>query len=193
MTPVNPAAFFAHVRTELFAGLMSQTQVDGINAILAAWPEGSDPRFVAYALVTAHWETDRTMQPIAEYGRGRGRPYGVPTGPYDQVYYGRGLVQLTWFANYRRAEAEIPGSDLVRTPDNALRPDIAGQVMVRGMTEGWFTGRKLADFFTDTRADWVHAREIINGLDHATQIGANAVKFWSAIISPGDDIKEPTP
>ena len=73
----------------------SSGKVDGINAILGAWPEGTDPRFVAYALATAYHETARTMAPIAEWGRGQGKPYGVATGPYQQRYYGRGLVQLT--------------------------------------------------------------------------------------------------
>ncbi len=45
----NPAAFFAAVRVDLFGGAIEQTQVDGINSILGAWPEGTDPRFVAYA------------------------------------------------------------------------------------------------------------------------------------------------
>ncbi len=36
------------------------------------------------------------MQPIEEYGRGKGRKYGAPAGPYGKIYFGRGYVQLTW-------------------------------------------------------------------------------------------------
>jgi hypothetical protein len=35
------------------------------------------------------------MQPIEEYGKGRGMPYGKPDPTTGQVYYGRGFVQLT--------------------------------------------------------------------------------------------------
>jgi putative chitinase len=181
MKPANPAAFFDVIRTELFHGSMTPAEVDGTNAILAAWPDGTDARFVAYALATAFHETDFTMEPIPEWGRGRGRPYGVPCGPYGHVYYGRGLIQLTWLKNYERAEREIPGSDLVRTPDNALKPNIAAEIMIRGMSEGWFTGKKLADYFTDAQTDWVNARKIINGLDKAAQIAAYASHFWHAV------------
>ena len=37
----------------------------------------------------------------AELGKGKGRKYGVPTGPYNQIYYGRGPIQITWDFNYR--------------------------------------------------------------------------------------------
>ncbi len=176
----NAAAFFAAVRVDLFGGAIEQTQVDGINSILGAWPEGTDPRFVAYALATVFHETARTMEPIAEWGRGQGKPYGVACGPYMQVYYGRGLVQLTWLANYERAEEAIPGSDLVRRPDNALLPAIAAEVLVRGMSEGWFTGKTLADYFplgAQATHDWLGAREIVNGKDHAAEIAAYAHAF----------------
>jgi hypothetical protein len=62
----NPAPFFAAVRVDLFGGAIEQTQVDGIKSILEAWPEGTDARFVAYALATVFHETARTMEPIAE-------------------------------------------------------------------------------------------------------------------------------
>ena len=69
----NAAAFFTAVRVDLFGGAIEQTQVDGINSILQAWPEGTDPRFVAYGLATAYHETARTMEPIAEWGQGPGQ------------------------------------------------------------------------------------------------------------------------
>ena len=178
MKPTNPAAFFEAVRTELFHGSISQSQVDGTTSILDAWADGTDPRWVAYALATAHWETAGTMQPIAEYGRGRGRAYGVPVN--GKVYYGRGYVQLTWLKNYE-AMSPITGVDLVASPDLALRPDVAAKVMIHGMTFGTFTGKKLADYLHDSTCDFLNARRIINGTDHAAQIGANAVHFLHSI------------
>ena len=74
--------FFGRVRVMPFGGALHQGQVDGCNAILDAWearPAFTDLRWLAYMLATAKWETAHTMQPIEEIGKGRGRPYGVPT------------------------------------------------------------------------------------------------------------------
>lgn len=192
MTPINPQAFFEHVRNEIFNGSMSQSQVDGMNSLLEVWPDETDLRFVAYALATAFWETAQTMQPIEEYGKGRGRGYGAPAGPWHQVYDGRGDVQLTWLDNYQHANELLhadgtlkPNESLVENPALALRPDIAAAIMVRGMSGGWFTKYRLTDFFTPTRTDWVGARRIINGQDHASQIASFAVKFWHALTAEG--------
>lgn len=183
----NPAEFFRVVRNQLFRGDMTQSHVDGTNALLSAW-EHNDIRWVAYALATAYHETDYTMQPIAEYGHGRGLAYGVPTGPNGQVYYGRGYVQLTWRHNYARADAEIPGFDLVTHPDNAMKPGVAAVIMVRGMVEGWFTGLKLENYFplhNPKFADWLNARRIVNGLDCAARIALYGQHFRDALEQGG--------
>lgn len=183
--------FFAEVRDHVFGKTMYQGQVDGCLAILEAWEKhapASDPRFIAYSLATAFHETARSMAPVRELGAGRGRAYGRPVPPYNQVYYGRGLVQLTWERNYtyatkRLRELGLVGSDvdLVRNPDLAMRPDIAAAVLVCGMSEGWFTGRKLIDYFKGTRSDWVDARAIINGSDRAKLIASYGMAFYHAI------------
>jgi len=184
-------AFFSTVRKTVFGNSMNQSQVDGINAILDAWDKwapDSDPRFISYSLATAYWETDRTLQPIAEIGHGRGHSYGVPVGPYNKAYYGRGYVQLTWYANYQKAETKLRSlgvlsgnESLVANPDMALRPEIAAPIMIKGMMEGWFTGRKLGDFFHGSIADWVNARTIINGHDHAAEIAHYAHFFYEGL------------
>ena len=109
---------------------------------------------------TTYHETARSMAPIKELGAGRGRAYGNPVPPYNQVYFGRGYVQLTWERNYVLAtrklrERGVVGGDvdLVRNPDLAMRPDIAAGVLIFGMLEGWFTGRKLIDYYKEYR-DW---------------------------------------
>ena len=191
MILANPAAFFASIRVGLFNGLLSQNQVDGMNIILAAWDTSkqSEPRFVAYSLATVSHETAQMMQPITEFGLGRGHTYGLPAGPFGQRYYGRGLVQLTWLDNYQKTNDKLhargvlrDGESLVAQPDLTLRPDVAAAILVYGMLEGWFTGRKLSDFFNETEADWVNAREIINGHDKAAQIAAYAIHFHDAIL-----------
>ena len=183
--------FFAEARDHVFGGSMYQGQVDGCLAILNAWEQhapASDPRFIAYSLATTFHETARSMAPVRELGAGRGRAYGNPVPPYNQIYYGRGLVQLTWERNYtyatkRLRELGLVGSDvdLVRNPDLAMRPDIAAAVLVCGMSEGWFTGRKLIDYFKETRSDWIDARVIINGHDRAALIASYGMAFYHAL------------
>jgi putative chitinase len=178
---MNRDKFFAAIEETLFHPL-SQSQVDGINAILDAWEHtapNSDPRFIAYSLATTYHETARTMQPIREIGRGHGRAYGVPVGPWHQIYYGRGDVQETWLRNYQFANAKLhalgllkDSEDLVKTPDLALRTDVAAAIMIHGMLDGWFTGRKLGHFFFGSRSDPIDARTIINGHDKATLVAS---------------------
>lgn len=183
--------FFNEVRDHVFGNSMYQGQVDGCEAILDAWGKhapNSDPRFIAYSLATAYHETARSMAPVRELGQGRGRSYGIPVAPYNQVYYGRGYVQLTWERNYTNATRRlvkrgVVGADinLARNPDLAMRPDIAAAVLVFGMLEGWFTGRKLVDYFSGTRSDWVDARVIINGHDRAALIAGYGLAFYHAL------------
>ena len=89
-------------------------------------------------------------------------------------------MQLTWDYNYKKMSAVV-GVDLVKSPDRALDLKNAIPIMFVGMTQGIFTGKKLADYFSKTTEDWVNARRIINGLDKANLIAEHAKKFYSAI------------
>ncbi len=176
MTP----AFFDAVRASLFGGSLAQPQVEGIEIIVSTWERAGDgdDRKLAYLLATAFHETARTMQPIAEYGKGKGRKYGTPVN--GKVYYGRGYVQLTWDYNYARAKKEL-GADFVDNPELALDKKHAADIMINGMTQGWFTGKKLSDYFTISKNDPVNARRIINGTDKAKEIAAHHEAFLHAI------------
>ena len=139
------------------------------------------------------------MQPIKEYGGPRyffrmydpqspdvGRAAlarSMQARPGDGVvYFGRGYVQITWRVNYSRLGARL-GVDLEHTPDLALQPNIAAQIMFDGMTEGIFTGRKLADYFGPSRTpDWHNARRIINGTDRAASIAGLARTYYAALL-----------
>lgn len=168
--------FFERIRVALFHH-MDQSQVDGCNALLTA-SEGLPLTWRAYLLATAFHETARTMQPIAEYGKGKGRPYGKP-GKYGQAQYGRGYVQLTWDANYEKADAALGlQGALLKDFNLALRPDIAAKIAIRGMTEGWFTGKSFMNYLP---GDYVHARRIINGMDKAETIAGYAKRFEDAL------------
>lgn len=173
--------FFDAIRNDLFIGKMNQTQVNGINLFIEALCTGHfpDTRKIAYVLATVYHETDKTMQPIEEYGKGKDKRYGNKDSTTGHVYYGRGYVQLTWRSNYQRADEELK-FDLVNYPEHALVPSVALAITIKGMDEGWFTGKKLDDYFNE-KTDFVNARKIINGLDKAALIAGYAEKFYKAL------------
>lgn len=181
---MDRAIFFANVRARLYGGALTRSQTDGLSLILeeCAARGVADLRQTAYVLATAYHETGRRMQPLREIGRGRGRAYGVPDPQTGHVYDGRGLVQITWKANYRRLGARL-GLDLVADPDRCLDPKIAAAILVVGMQEGLFSGRALSDAFRPDATDWVGARRIVNGLDRAAEIAAYARAFHAALTA----------
>lgn len=186
---LNRAAFYAAVRASLFDGRLKASQVTGMDAILDAAPSLLGTTSLGYALATTFHETARTMQPIEEYGRGKGRAYG-PTG-----FWGRGFVQLTWEVNYAKATARLrqlgilrADEDLVKTPKLAMRLDVAAAILFYGMVEGWFTGKKLADYFGGGRYEPVGARRIINGTDKDELIAGQCGKFVDALRAAGHSV-----
>lgn len=223
---MNRRIFFDSVRVSLFENKLSESQVAGMNVKLDAFQKAFWPiAWAAYGMATSYHETNRTMQPIREYSRGKGKKYGKPSVYGGQIAYGRGDVQITWadpprIDNYAKADLELAAmglikkGDLLADFDLALRPDLSAAIMVEGMEAGWFTGKKNADFLTALNPDYVRARAIINGKDHAVLIAGYAKKFekalreanycgmsaWSAskepleaVIPPPPDIPKPEP
>lgn len=193
---MNCSRFYKAVQAEFFNGRLSQQQTDGMAAILERWNRSSftDLRWLAYMLGTVYHETARTMYPIEEFGKGRGRRYGKkikqsgqPYSEPDQIYYGRGYVQLTWFENYERM-GRILGIPLLQHPELALEPEHAADIMFEGMTKsvsfkGDFTGKCLEMYFNVDKEDWTNARRIINGLDKAELIAEYSKRFYNLIIT----------
>jgi putative chitinase len=176
----DASAFYAKWREQF--GPISQKEVDGINALLSEM-EGRgwvDRRWWAYVLATAWHETAGTMQPLAEYGRGKGRPYGKPDAATGHAYFGRGFVQLTWKENYTKLGERL-GLDLVRKPDLAMEATAAAQIMCLGMEEGLFTGKALGDYFDADTDDPINARRIVNGTDKAKLIAGYHYQALAAV------------
>jgi len=193
MIDVNSDKFFAAIRP-LFGGKFTSAQVASINALLTAGKALPNKESFAYLLATAWHETAHTMLPIAEYGKGKGRDYGkmldmgkgpgkrVPYASPNQLYYGRGYVQITWLTNYRSL-SRIVGRDLINNPDLALMPDVAVKIAMEGMLRGFFTGKRLKDYFPSPsgKHDPLNARRIINGMDCAATIAKHYVTFLLAL------------
>jgi putative chitinase len=186
---IERTAFFDSVRAQPFDGVLSQSQVNGLNYLLDTWENyhfDKDQRWLAYALATAFHETAATMRPIEEYGQGADKEYGQPTGPYGQCYYGRGFVQLTWLDNYEKAEAVLTDkyalpTPCVEYPHRMLEDEPSALILYDGMIDGWFTGVGLPQFFNLTTEDPVNARKIVNGLDQADLIAGYYASFKAAL------------
>jgi putative chitinase len=197
----NASAFFNAVRNSKALGpSLTTEEVAGCEAILAACG-GFPLAWAAYCLATAVVEVAGTMQPIKERGGAayfrrmydiegerpaKAKELGNLTPGDGERYCGRGYVQLTGRANYAKAAAAL-GLPLVEDPDLALRPDVAAQVMRRGMQEGWFTGKSLSSYLPAV-ADihqFSNARRIVNGLDRAVEIAGYALEFQSALQAGG--------
>jgi len=199
---INRDFFFDHVRESLFKGSLHQSQLDGLLAILDKWEAESskdDDRWLAYMLATTHHETGRAMQPVRETFEATddeaikrlerawaaGKLPWVTT-PYwrrdadGKSWLGRGFVQLTHRANYKKVGSAI-SVDLMTDPDRAMEVDTALKVMCVGMRNGLFTSAKLSDFFNASKENWVQARKIINGLESADLVAGYARTYYAAI------------
>jgi putative chitinase len=191
--PYDRKFYFDSVRTSLFHGNLTQAQVDGQEYLLGIWErhfEEANPRdgtnWLAYCLATFFHETAERMEPIEEYGKGSGKSYGKPAGPYGQCYYGRGYVQLTWEDNYKKGQQFLLdryGIDckIYPTASEALKHETSALVSYDGMIYGWFTGVGLPKYFNSTTEDPKNARRIVNGTDQMDKIAGYYWKFKPAL------------
>lgn len=184
---MNRSAFFSAICHAPFHGVISASQVQGIELVLNEWDNRQShnanampPSWLAYMLATDYHETAHTCRPIEEYGKGHGHPYGQPDPVTHKTYYGRGLVQLTWKSNYDKL-GKLLFVDLLNKPELALSPPIATQIMFEGMIRGLFSGHGLADYLKPAKTDYLGARHIINGTDRAGLIEGYAEDFEVAI------------
>lgn len=202
--------FYDFLRADSMLGpVISTSEFQGCDAIILAFARAGSPlSHVAYGLATAYLETAMTMQPVKEIGGNayytrmyditgqrpkKARELGNLTPGDGARFPGRGYPQLTGRTNYARATAKLRALgfdvDLVADPDRAMEPEIAAVIMVQGMTEGWFTGRKLSDDLPSdgvaTLKQFTVSRDIINGVDKQVAIAEFAMKFQRGLVLAG--------
>lgn len=190
---IDRKIFFDAVRDSLFGGSLTEGQVKGMDATLDVWAlytlkfdPTPDIRWLSYLLATSYHEVGRTMLPCREtFARfdkdvHLSASYADVDAESGERFYGRGLVQLTHKDNYAKFGGAV-GMDLVAAPDIALSPFAASMIQFKGMMEGLFTGKKLADYIHGDTCDYYNARRIINATDKASEIAGYAEKFEAAL------------
>lgn len=156
-----------------FPGILNECQRQGVQ----------DRAQIAYILATACHESNAGGA-MTEFAsgcayEGRGSLGNCYAG--DGVRYkGRGYVQITGRRNYSDWSNRL-GVDLVNNPEMARDPQIAAAILVGGMKQGTFTGRKLGDYVGEGRGDFFNARRVINGTDKAGHVGDIAQRLLSAM------------
>lgn len=189
---------FTYLRRSPFGGRLVQAQIDGVNLLIETCRAGgvTDLRHAANILAQVFHETGARMQPVREAFASTdaemaarlerafkaGRMPSVRKPYWRDGFAGRGHIQITHRENYEKAGKAL-GVDLVGNPALAIDPIISAKIAVHGMRDGWFTGRKLADFFDPATDDAVGARRIVNGTDKARLIATYHEAFLGALTA----------
>jgi putative chitinase len=174
---------------ELFNAKFTQTQVAGIEALLSSIEADAaitDLRWASYMFATIKHECADRWVPIEEFASGKqyeGRKDLGNVNPGDGVKFkGRGYVQITGRANYRKFSQRL-SVNLEGDPKIALDAQISYRIASLGMRQGLFTGKSLGDFIHEGVCDYRHARMIINRLDKADVIAKYADKFTACLTA----------
>jgi putative chitinase len=192
--------FFEGYRSRF--GALTQDLVDAFEVLLKQIEQDNrfpgtetDRRKLAYCLATFKWETAHTMKPIDEHGGSKyfnsrygpqtkvGKMLGNTKDGDGALFHGRGYVQLTGRRNYTKAKG-LTKVDLLTDPDRAKEPELAYEIAIQGMIDGWFTTKKLGQFIKDGQPpDYENARTIINGHDKASNIADIARRFNEVLLA----------
>jgi hypothetical protein len=129
------------------------------------------------------------MSPVEDRGSISGDPVSkiyVDAAGDEHQYFGRGLVQITWWNSYAESGVAFGyGLDLLLNPEKVKDYDTAYEIMVQGMTtgHGYANGRKCSDYMTDGATKYVAARAMVNGSDKAKEIATLAEAFESLLLA----------
>ncbi len=198
---IDSEYFFKKYKTE-FSEILSNEKKESLRKMFTSTAQyysnekrNCNLKHIAYMLATAKLETANTFNPIDEYGGNsyfermydpilgkdqNRRSLSIRNGNDTQgdgvKYHGRGFVQLTWKGNYKKMKAKF-NIDLISNPEKALEHELAMKIMIYGMENGTFTGKKLSDYINENKTDYLNSRRIINGTDRASDIKGYAEKI----------------
>lgn len=147
-------------------GDQEQETIRGIVRTFKQLGDG-DARKLAYILATVELECSFISKREHETNTNIYKKY------WTSGYMGRGLVQLTGYNKYYRF-SQLLGVDFVTYPDKAIEMRYALPILVMGMMQGLYSGRKLGDYINAHKTDFYNARRVVNGLDKAGLLANNA-------------------
>jgi predicted chitinase len=178
---------------DLIPDSLTQQQVDSIESVFNYWETKNidNKYFLAYIFATIKHECGDTWVPIEEKGSNNylSKYFTNPTLKRwlsnlrlsdSWVYKGRGFCQITGRGLYKKI-GDLIGVDLINHPELALQPDVASKIIIDGMLQGWFTGKKLLTYYDRGIFDSNNARRIINGIDKASVISNYYIKFTKCL------------
>ena len=145
-----------------------------------------------------------------------GGKLGNVSGTTDaRDFRGRGFVQLTGRDNFKKmgdlltkegftyTQDEVtyggqgnPAIDLLAHPDHVNKNmELAARLMIIGMQQGSFTGKKIGDYVNENGTDFTNARRVINGdtAKNGEHIGEIATSYNNAISSLWAPVFEAAP
>ncbi len=192
---MNRAEFFKIIRPLFARKKLLVIQVKRIEAVIDGLEERSvEIGQAAYIMATAHWESD-SFKAMEEYATGKAYEWRTDLGNTlkgDGVRFkGRGLVMITGRRNYAMW-TDILKVDFVANPSRVSDLEHAVPILIDGMSNGTFTGKKLTTYIHGSKRDYVNARHVVNGKDKAREIADLAFAYYNAFFGSGYGVAAPS-
>lgn len=189
---MNKTAFFNSIRA-MFNNKLSTIQSARIEAVLDGLIQRKVPiKHAAYILATAHHETGRFIHmqelwgPTPAQKRYENRKTLGNTQKGDgKKFLGRGFVQITGRKNYQYWADRLK-INLINNPELACLVGVAVPVLIEGMVEGTFTGKRLSQY-----SAYIDMRRVVNGTDRADDIAEYAIDYEDALRKANYGLKAP--
>ncbi|WP_313623034.1 C1 family peptidase [Achromobacter sp.] len=175
--PANIARYLPYIEAALGAvGLTDRAMVIGALATIRAETEG----FVPIAEFKSRFNTVPGERPFGRYDGRNGLGNSAPGD--GERYKGRGFIQLTGKANYKKYGEKL-GIDLVNSPDRANAPEVAALLLALFLLD---KAPKFRDAFQS--GDMPAARRLINGGTHGLEnfqdVFERAETIWPTAAPP---------
>ena|GEM_PF-836152 len=176
---LNVKSYYLPVKVRLLPdGQASVTEYDGDQFTVQA----NGAKFVAVGsgkrgAEAVDFATQTFKKPTDLYTKEKG---------VEHAYFGRGYCQLTGWNNYATAGYVLGrGLDFLFDPDLVLEPKVAYEIMSVGMRTGTIFANefRISRFISGNHCDYLHARQLVNGMNGAKEVADIAKKFEAVLMA----------
>jgi predicted chitinase len=187
---INKDIFFNEYKKN-FNGILSKS-IEGLSKLIELCNDKKPFDNVcqlAYFFATIKHETALTFKPIRELGSVNyfiknyfinplQRRWLANESKSDAVKYcGRGYAMITGKGNYKRF-ANYLNIDILNSPELALMPSVAFEILVYGFKHGAFAQKNNIEYYiNENKCNYLDARKIINGTDKKNLVAEYAKRF----------------